>query len=75
MREQLVSAVDSAAGTWLMWMWPMAWQLSVLVLVLGLLTWLLRDRSARLRYAMWLLVPIRLVLPPTLALATGSGAD
>ncbi len=73
MSEQLVSALDSAAHAWWMWMWPMAWHLSVLVLVLGLLTWLLRDRSARLRYGLWLLVPMRLVLPPTLALVTGWG--
>jgi len=71
MSEQLIPTLNSAAHVWLSWMWPMVWQSTVLVLGLVALTWLLRGRSARLRYALWLLVPIRLVLPPTLALATG----
>ncbi len=56
------------------WMLAMSWQVAALVVILTGLTWLLRNRtSARFRYALWLLVPVRLVLPPTLALATGWG--
>ncbi|MFK7779286.1 MAG: M56 family metallopeptidase, partial [Gimesia sp.] len=73
MSEQLILEWNSTAHAWWNWMWPMSWQLVILVLVLGLLTWLLRNYSARLRYALWLLVPVRLILPPTLALMTGWG--
>jgi beta-lactamase regulating signal transducer with metallopeptidase domain len=67
----LMRPLDSAAQAWLDWMLPMTWQVGVLVCLLTLLSWLLRRHSARLRYTLWLLVPIRLVLPPSLALATG----
>jgi beta-lactamase regulating signal transducer with metallopeptidase domain/uncharacterized GH25 family protein len=73
MKTQLAAMLNSAADAWAAWMWPMAWHVAVLVLVVAALNWLLRGRSARLRYALWLLVPIRLLLPPTLALATGWG--
>ncbi|MBN1361319.1 MAG: M56 family metallopeptidase [Sedimentisphaerales bacterium] len=47
-------------------------QSSLLIGLLLLLDLCLRGRvSARFRYAMWLLVPVKLVLPPSLALPTG----
>ena len=49
----------------------MSWQVAILVVALWALSGLLRHKSARLRYSLWMLVPLRLVLPPTLALATG----
>ena len=71
MTSELTTRFDTAATAWVDWMVPMAWQLAALVCVLALVCWLLRGRSARLRYAMWLLVPLRLALPPSLAFATG----
>lgn len=56
---------------WFSWMTSMAWQVAVLFAVLALAGFLLRHRSARFRYCLWTLVPIRLVLPPTLACVTG----
>ncbi|MFO1007374.1 MAG: carboxypeptidase regulatory-like domain-containing protein [Planctomycetaceae bacterium] len=56
---------------WFRWMTAMSWQVIVLVAVLCLLSWALRRHSARLRYVLWSLVTVRLILPPTLALATG----
>ena len=54
------------------WMVPMAWQVALLVLVLFFVSrFVLPNSSARFRYALWLLVPIRLMIPPTLAFATG----
>jgi len=56
------------------WMVPMALQLAILVLVLFVVSrWILPKTSARFRYALWMLVPIRLMLPPTLAFVTGWG--
>jgi beta-lactamase regulating signal transducer with metallopeptidase domain len=51
---------------------PMFLQSSLLVGLLLMADRCLRARvSARFRYGMWLLVPVKLVLPPTLALPTG----
>ncbi len=58
---------------WAQWMGSMAWQVCLLVLVIWVITRLMHKRSARLRYALWLIVPLRLVLPPTLTLVTGWG--
>ena len=56
---------------WFGWMTAMSWQVAVLVAALFALGWMLQRQSARLRYSLWSLVLLRLVLPPTLALATG----
>ncbi|MEM9659358.1 MAG: M56 family metallopeptidase, partial [Planctomycetota bacterium] len=73
MNDSLSSALNGVADGWANWMLPIAWQVALLVTILGALTWLLRARSARLRYALWMLVPVRLILPPSLAFATGWG--
>ena len=49
-------------------------QSSLLVILLLLIDFLLRKRvSATLRYWIWMLVFIKLILPPTLCLPTGIG--
>jgi len=54
--------------------WPLLWQSSLLIGALLLLDALLRRRGrAVLRYALWLLVLLKLLLPPSLALPTGLG--
>lgn len=55
---------------WFFWMAAMSWQVLILVALLLAVGYLLRKQSARLRYGLWMLVPIRLVVPPTLALMT-----
>ncbi len=50
------------------------WQSSLLIVVLLALDLLLRHRvRAGFRYAMWMLLLVKLVLPPSLALPTGAG--
>ncbi|MCG8651882.1 MAG: M56 family metallopeptidase, partial [Pirellulales bacterium] len=71
MSIQMSSSLNHVSAAWTDWMLAMGWQVAVLVLVLLAVTWLLRGHSARLRYALWMLVPVRLLLPPTLAFATG----
>lgn len=67
-------SVHDIANLTAQWMVSMSWQLVVIVAVLTILTWAIRNRcSARFRYAIWLIVPIRLVIPPTLALVVGWG--
>jgi beta-lactamase regulating signal transducer with metallopeptidase domain len=49
----------------------MFWQSSLLITVLFALNFLLRRRlRASLRYALWLVVLVKLCVPPTLALPT-----
>lgn len=72
MLQKCLNLVELAAFELWSWMGPMAWQAAILVLVLFVVSrFVLSKTSARFRYALWLLVPIRLVLPPTLAFVTG----
>ena len=52
--------------------WPMLWQSSVLIAVLFVIDFALRRRiRAAVRYALWLVLLVKLLLPPSLALPTG----
>lgn len=52
----------------------LVWQSSLLIFVLLALNLLLRKRvRAGVRYALWMLLLVKLVLPPSLALPTGAG--
>jgi beta-lactamase regulating signal transducer with metallopeptidase domain/Flp pilus assembly secretin CpaC len=54
--------------------WPMLWQSSLLVALLFALDFALRRKvRAAIRYALWLVVLVKLMLPPSLALPTGAG--
>src|SRR4051812_28588660 len=65
------SMIETVIGFWSSWMISMSWQVAALVGILAMTGFLLRHRSARVRYSVWTLVPIRLLLPPSLALVTG----
>ena len=53
--------------------WPMLWQSSLLIAVVWMLDVLLaRKIRASVRYALWLVALVKLLLPPTLALPTGA---
>ncbi len=54
--------------------WPLFWQSSVLIALLVVLDLVLKKQlRASVRYAFWLVLLLKLVLPPTLALPTGIG--
>ena len=54
--------------------WPIFWQSSLLIVALFALDQLLRRKvRAAVRYTLWLLVLLKLLLPPALALPTGVG--
>ncbi|MCA9177310.1 MAG: M48 family metalloprotease [Planctomycetales bacterium] len=61
------------ADIWSQWMVGVSCQLCLLVAVLLTLDLLLRCHSATIRYGLWSLVLLRLVLPPSFALPTGWG--
>ena len=52
--------------------WPMLWQSSALIAILFFADFILRRRvRAAVRYALWLVLLVKLLLPPSLALPTG----
>ena len=52
--------------------WPMLWQSSLLIAILFFADFTLRRRvRAAVRYALWLVLLLKLLLPPSLALPTG----
>jgi beta-lactamase regulating signal transducer with metallopeptidase domain/protocatechuate 3,4-dioxygenase beta subunit len=62
---------DRVVEIWSLWMTSMAWQVAALVAMLAVAGFMLRRCSARFRFCLWTLVPVRLLLPPSLALITG----
>ena len=67
----MITQINSAAEGWWNWMWPMLWQVSVLIVFIGAIDFLLRRRIwPQVRYALWLLVLVKLILPPTFSLST-----
>ena len=68
----MTQQLNEIAGIWWNWMWPMFWQVSLLIVLVGAVDVVLRKRIwPQLRYALWLLVLVKLVIPPTFALPTG----
>jgi len=61
----MAAALNEFARHWWDWMAPMLWQASLLIVLISLLDWLIRRWAwPQLRYALWLLVLLKLVLPP-----------
>ena len=65
--------LDAIALDWTGWIVSMTAQLLLLMGVFLIADRLLRKRSATIRYGLWSLVLLRLILPPTLSLPTGWG--
>ncbi|MBP7050297.1 MAG: M56 family metallopeptidase [Phycisphaerae bacterium] len=51
------------------YLWSQSWQVAVLAAGIGVVTCLLRNRSAHVRYFLWLLVPAKCLVPPILGIA------
>ena len=64
----MMDAINSTAQVWFAWQWGMLWQSAVLIVIVAAV-----DRATRrwiwpqLRYALWLLVLVKLVLPVSLS--------
>lgn len=53
--------------------WPMLWQSSLLIACVFAFDWVFARRiRASVRYALWMVVLVKLILPPSLALPTGA---
>ena len=66
-----IENLNQWAGDFTRFAWPMLWQSSLLIAAVLAFEFLLRRRlRASIRYALWLVVLVKLILPPTLALPT-----
>jgi beta-lactamase regulating signal transducer with metallopeptidase domain/regulation of enolase protein 1 (concanavalin A-like superfamily) len=69
----MIEQINKIGEVWWDWMWPMFWQVGLLVALIGVVDLFLRKRVwPQVRYALWLLVFVKLLLPPTLSLSTGA---
>ena len=68
----MIDALNAIAQVWWSWMSAMFWQVGLLILLIALVDRLVRRWAwPQLRYALWSLVLIKLILPPTLSLPSG----
>jgi beta-lactamase regulating signal transducer with metallopeptidase domain/Tol biopolymer transport system component len=68
----MIGQINRIVEIWWNWMWPMFWQVSLLIAFIEVADYLLRRHLwPQIRHAMWLLVLVKLLLPPTFALPTG----
>ena len=69
--NSFIETLNHSGGTFLDFAWPIAWQSGLLVAALLAFDFLFRRQvRASVRYAVWLVVLVKLILPPTLALPT-----
>ena len=72
--DLLIETLNAWANYALRFAWPMLWQSSLLIGLLFALDMLMRRKlRPALRYALWLVVLVKLVLPPSLAVPTSPG--
>jgi len=69
--NSFVETLNQSGSQFLTFAWPMLWQSSLLMTALLAFDFLCRRKiRASIRYALWLVVLVKLCLPPTLALPT-----
>src|SRR5438552_3324650 len=61
-----MSLLQQTAGRWLAWIIAASWQLAFLICIVAIAAWVARGASPRLRHALWLLVLVKVFLPPGL---------
>ena len=67
----MIEQINNLAQLWWSWMWPMFWQVSLLIAIIALVDLFLRKRVwPKVRYTLWLLVFIKLIIPPDFAMST-----
>ncbi len=60
-----MSWLNGVAELWFGWMWPMFWQVNLLIVIVWMADALLRRWAwPQVRYALWLLILLKLALPP-----------
>jgi beta-lactamase regulating signal transducer with metallopeptidase domain len=68
----MIEPINTIARLWWDWMIAMSWQVGLLVGIIGCVDMLIRKWAwPQLRYALWSLILLKLLLPPTLSLPSG----
>ena len=63
----MIEALNRWSDQWFRWEAAVFWQVAVLIAIVWLIDLVIRKWAwPQLRYAMWLLILVKLVLPPTL---------
>jgi bla regulator protein blaR1 len=63
--------INNISHVWWNWMGAMLWQVSLVIIIIGVLDFLIKSWVwPQVRYALWLLVFVKLIIPPTLGLDT-----
>jgi beta-lactamase regulating signal transducer with metallopeptidase domain/Flp pilus assembly secretin CpaC len=69
--NSFIETLNQWGGNFLSFAWPMFWQSSLLTVILFAFDFLFRRKiRASVRYALWLVILVKLCVPPTLALPT-----
>ncbi len=64
----MIDQINTMAEQWFTWQWAMLWQSAVLIIIIAIVDRVIRNWAwPQLRYAMWLLILVKLILPPTLS--------
>ena len=67
----MIEQINQLAILWWNWMFNMFWQVSLLFLLIGITDLLIRKWVwPQVRYVLWLMVFVKLILPPTLSTST-----
>ena len=68
----MIPILNVIALNWWQWMWPMLWQVSLLIVIISTLDILMqRWVWPQVRYTLWLLVLLKLIIPPSWSLPSG----
>ena len=68
----MIESINSIAHLWWAWSAAMFWQVGLLIVLIACIDRLLRRWAwPQLRYALWSLVLIKLILPPTMSVPSG----
>jgi hypothetical protein len=61
----MIALLNDLARHWWQWMAPMIWQVGLLIVLISLIDWAVRKWVwPQIRYALWLLVLVKLLVPP-----------
>ena len=66
-------SINEIAQNWTSWVFNISWQITLLIICVAIFASCFRNLSARLRYGLWLLVLLKIFLPPSLATIWGLG--
>lgn len=62
----MIHNLNLLSGVWFDWMFSMFWQVSLLIIIITGIDYLIRNWAwPQIRYALWTLVLLKLLLPPT----------